>query len=191
MSEPYEPHVRVVRWWLLAIFGSLASVVIPGLAIWAATSLWPILFWCCCGGGATCNYCSGTVPMQVQLTMAGWGSAFPFCSDCDYWNNSFVLDYNGTACFYGWQSGTFTCNGTLGAGAFTLTANFHALIGGNYYVAASSNASTGPPNGAITWAYAPASYPIDCTDTYSLTYITGGGGTICDGGSVTGTLVAL
>lgn len=114
----------------------------------------PALLWggCCCNNAIPCTACSGSTPLEMELTMTGW--AIGMCTDgsmptaCLDWNATFILS-QVSAC--GWRTDRFVCpvsapvvteifSASLGASPRRVNVGLSSFAGDLYI-----------PGGAVTW----------------------------------------
>lgn len=65
---------------------------------------------CCCPSGQPCDWCSGGMPLQVQVNLAGISDNG--CDECDpNLNDSFIADRvsTGSTCYYEYLYNPFGC----------------------------------------------------------------------------------
>jgi len=119
---------------------------------------------CCCGGGSDCLRCeSGTAPQQIEVVITGVTNNF--CSDCDDWNDTWILDFVTISaddlCRWEYIIDPTSCSATFIDGRIL-------NVGGNaqFIIAFRS-----PPTVLQgSWKSNVVGSPIDCSDLAALSF---------------------
>lgn len=153
--------VLVVRFWLLAVlvlawacWCLYLSHTRPDFLLWG---LIPIGYFTgqancfCCAPAPECSRCSGTVPAEYQVDVAGATNAG--CSDCTLFNGTFVVEY--TAELSGTCRWEFDLSPSI-CGANAVSVSHFAFFG------AFTSVGIGIGGGLAGFQKTWAGFPIDC-----------------------------
>ena len=145
---------------------------------------------CCCG--PVCTRCDGA-PEQFQIDITGVVDAA--CTNCEFCNNTFIVDYTGEAFFCNWEyidSGAdLLCGGTnTNPTKVTVQQFFNAGVYETEVAVAAWNSFLTNYGDKIQWKYNHGATKPDCTAISGLNipFLVNFG---CEGGSSTCTLTAL